>query len=90
MTLYFGQVALYSEINHIISYYNIHFNKFDRSLSRRMDCVQRTLKWRRRRRHMRWSFGHMVRQMGFLRVLQFPPTRRPSERKHRCQGAWII
>ena len=37
--------------------------------------------------HVRWSCGHQVRQVGFLRVLQFPPTRRPSERKHRCQRA---
>ena len=27
---------------------------------------------------------------GFLPVLQFPPTRRPPERKHRCQRLWLI
>ena len=40
-----------------------------------------------RRRYVRWSCGHQVRHVGFLRVLRFPPTRRPSERKHRCQRA---
>ena len=40
-----------------------------------------------RRRHMRWSCGHQVRQVGFLRALRFPPTRGPSERKHWCQRA---
>ena len=43
----------------------------------------KTLKWI-------WSFGHQVRQVGFLRVLRFPPTRRPYERKHRYQRAWLI
>ena len=40
--------------------------------------------------YVRWSCRHQVRQVGFLRVLRFPPTRRPSERKHRCQRAWCI
>ena len=40
-----------------------------------------------RRPHMRWSRGHQIRQVGFLRALRFPPTRRPSERKHWCQRA---
>jgi len=25
--------------------------------------------------HVRWPCGHQVRQVGFLRVLRFPPTR---------------
>jgi len=33
---------------------------------------------------VRWSCGHQVRQVGFLQVPRFPPTRRPPERKHRC------
>ena len=33
-------------------------------------------------RHVRWSCGYQVRQVGFLRALRFPPTRRPSEHKH--------
>ena len=40
-----------------------------------------------RRRHVRWSCGHQVRQVGFLRALCFPLTQRPPERKHRCQRA---
>ena len=40
-----------------------------------------------RRRHVRWSYDHQVRQVGFLRALRFPPTRRPSKRKHRCKRA---
>ena len=35
--------------------------------------------------HVKWSCGHQVRQVGFLRELRFPPTRRPPELKHRCQ-----
>ena len=31
------------------------------------------------------SCGHQVRQVCFLRVLRFPPIRRPLEHKHRCQ-----
>ena len=38
-----------------------------------------------RRLHVRWSYGHQVRQVGFLRVLRFPPTPKPPE--HRCQRA---
>jgi len=36
--------------------------------------------------------GHVVTKSdskGFLWVLRFPPTRRPSEHKHRCQRAWL-
>ena len=28
---------------------------------------------------VKWSCGHLVRQVGFFRVLRFPPTQRPSE-----------
>ena len=38
-------------------------------------------------RHVRWSCGHQVRQVSFLRALRFPLTQRPPERKHRCQRA---
>ena len=31
-------------------------------------------------RHVRWSCGHQVRQVGFFRALRFPPKRRPSAR----------
>jgi len=34
--------------------------------------------------------SHQVRQVGFLQAVRFPPTRKPSERKHRCQRAWLI
>ena len=39
---------------------------------------------------VRWSIGHQVRQVGFLRVLRFPPTRRQSERQYWFQRAWLI
>jgi len=39
---------------------------------------------------VRWACGHQVRQVGFIRALRFPPTRRPSERKHRYQQACSI
>jgi len=28
-------------------------------------------------------------QISSLSNIRFPPTRRPSERKHRCQRAWL-
>ena len=31
-----------------------------------------------------------VRRVGFLQVLRFPPTQRPSKSKHRCRRAWFI
>ena len=48
---------------------------------------QTVCRFNTRRLHVRWSCGHQVRQVGFIWALRFAPTRRPSEREHRCQQA---